>query len=93
MKKAATNFQPLNQRKMGNCLKTEASDDESLLGDSDDQAQDQRTRSTRNRRQRRRTRVQGYMAQNQMAIPDPTHYFNLGQFASGLAVFRENLKF
>ena len=76
---------------MGNCLKTEASDDESLLGDSDDQAQDQRTRSTRNRRNRRRTRVQGYIAQNQMAIPDPTHYFNLGQFFFVINAFSEIL--
>ena len=70
---------------MGNCLKTEASDDESLLGDSDephhrDQQQRQRGSSRQQRRQRRRTRVQGYIQPNQMAIPDPTHYFNLGEF-------------
>ena len=59
---------------MGNCLKTEASDDESLLGDSDEGER----QSRRNRRNRRRTRVQGYMANNAPSIPDPTHYFNLG---------------
>ena len=61
-------------QKMGNCLKTEASDDESLLGDSDEGER----QSRRNRRNRRRTRVQGYMANNAPSIPDPTHYFNLG---------------
>jgi len=60
---------------MGNCLKTEASDDESLLGDSDEGER----QSRRNRRNRRRTRVQGYMANNAPSIPDPTHYFNLGR--------------
>lgn len=61
---------------MGNCLKTEASDDESLLGDSDEGER----QSRRNRRNRRRTRVQGYMANNAPSIPDPTHYFNLGMY-------------
>ena len=77
---------------MGNCLKTEVSDDESLLGESDQEtnhqeppnrtqrngSNDSRTsgQSGRRRDRRRRTRVRGY--QNVLSIPDPTHYFNLG---------------
>jgi E3 ubiquitin-protein ligase RNF11 len=76
---------------MGNCLKTEVSDDESLLGDSDESSgggggssrQSQsaglsRSAHRRNRRQRR-SRVQGYITNNVPNIPDPTHYFNLGR--------------
>ena len=76
---------------MGNCLKTEVSDDESLLGDSDESsgqhpgqprssAHGSRNRSAqrRNRRQRR-SRVQGYLTNTVPNIPDPTHYFNLGE--------------
>ena len=74
---------------MGNCLKTEVSDDESLLGESDQETngevQRNRERSSgqsgqsgRRRDRRRRTRVRGYMAPNVLSIPDPTHYFNLG---------------
>ena len=66
---------------MGNCLKTEASDDESLLGDSDESVPSERgngRHARHQRRQRRRTRVQAYIQPNQMTIPDPTHYFNLG---------------
>ena len=75
---------------MGNCLKTEVSDDESLLGESDQETtgevqRNQRERSSgqsgqsgRRRDRRRRTRVRGYIAPNVLSIPDPTHYFNLG---------------
>ena len=79
---------------MGNCLKTEVSDDESLLGESDqeisggqevhgqrngrERSSGQSGQSGRRRDRRRRTRVRGYMAQNVLSIPDPTHYFNLG---------------
>ena len=75
---------------MGNCLKTEVSDDESLLGESDqetngevqrnrgERSSGQSGQSGRRRDRRRRTRVRGYMAPNVLSIPDPTHYFNLG---------------
>jgi len=79
---------------MGNCLKTEVSDDESLLGESDQETNQEpgnrgrvgsgsdgsrSGQSGRRRDRRRRTRVRGYMAQNVLSIPDPTHYFNLGR--------------
>jgi E3 ubiquitin-protein ligase RNF11 len=76
---------------MGNCLKTEVSDDESLLGESDqetngevqrnraERSSGQSGQSGRRRDRRRRTRVRGYMAPNVLSIPDPTHYFNLGR--------------
>jgi len=59
---------------MGNCLRAQDSDDESLLGDSDGEV----VEPNRSRRRRRR-RLQNYIPNNPLTIPDPTQYFNFGR--------------
>jgi hypothetical protein len=65
---------------MGNCLRGESSDDESLLGtESDPDNESNSARSRRRRNRRARGRVANYIPQNNLNIPDPTHYFNFGE--------------
>jgi E3 ubiquitin-protein ligase RNF11 len=64
---------------MGNCLRGQESDDESLLGTESDGEHEGGHQRRHRRRRRNRARVANYIPQNAVNIPDPTQYFNFGR--------------